>query len=55
MRVMCFILLVWHFQVFLIHRLKLGFSVKGDDCSDVLDGLCSNLWRPAMQTLYLAP
>lgn len=42
-KVMPFLILVWHFQVFLIQRLKLGFSVERDNSTDILDGLCSNL------------
>lgn len=40
---MSFLVLVWHYEVFVVQRLKLRFSGERGDGADVLDGLCGNL------------
>lgn len=43
-------LLVEYREVFLIQRFKRCFSAEGDDCPDVVDGLCSNLCLQIVET-----
>lgn len=43
MEKMLFLVLVWHYEVLMVQRLKLGLSGERGDSADVLDGLCSNL------------